>query len=161
MLEVGCWMLSINGPRLRHPHFLRISVFGLRISRYGVVRFMDNEHKSPDDRNKMTELERIRHSCAHVLATAILRIWPEAQFAGGPPVENGFYYDVDLPHRISPEDFEKIEAEMKKEIKANHPFERVELSRADALAMAERGELGALGPRKEPSKFKLDIIRGI
>ena len=67
----------------------------------------------------MTDLERIRHSAAHVLATAILRIWPEAQFAAGPPVENGFYYDVDLPHRISPEDFERIEAEAKKEIKAN------------------------------------------
>ena len=109
----------------------------------------------------MTELERIRHSCAHVLATAILRLWPEAQFAAGPPVENGFYYDVELPHRISPEDFEKIEAEMKKEVKANHRFERVELSRADALAMASRGELGALGARPEPSKFKLDIIQNI
>ena len=109
----------------------------------------------------MTELERIRHSCAHVLATAILRLWPEAQFAAGPPVENGFYYDVELPHRISPEDFEKIEAEMKKEVKANHRFERVELSRADALAMADRGELGALGARPEPSKFKLDIIQNI
>ena len=58
----------------------------------------------------MTEIERLRHSAAHVLATAILKIWPEAQFAAGPPVENGFYYDVELPHRISPEDFEKIEA---------------------------------------------------
>src|ERR1700756_2684133 len=109
----------------------------------------------------MTDIERLRHSAAHVLATAILKLWPEAQFAAGPPVENGFYYDVDLPHRISPEDFEKIEAEMKKEIKANHPFERVELSRADALAMAKRGELGALGPRPEPSKFKLDILENI
>ena len=77
----------------------------------------------------MSDLERLRHSAAHVLATAILRIWPEAQFAAGPPVENGFYYDVDLPHRISPEDFEKIEAEMKKEIKANNVFERSEVSR--------------------------------
>ena len=109
----------------------------------------------------MTELERIRHSCAHVLATAILRLWPEAQFAAGPPVENGFYYDVELPHRISPEDFEKIEAEMKREVKANHRFERVALSRADALEMASRGELGALGARPEPSKFKLDIIQNI
>jgi|SRR5688500_8901132 len=75
------------------------------------------ERKTLDDRAKMTELERIRHSCAHVMATAILRIWPEAQFAAGPPVENGFYYDVELPHRISPEDFAKIEEEMKKEIK--------------------------------------------
>jgi len=114
-------------------------------------------HKGPP----MTEVERIRHSCAHVLATAILRLWPEAQFAAGPPVENGFYYDVELPHRISPEDFEKIEAEMKKEVKANHRFERVELPRADALAMASRGELGALGARPEPSKFKLDIIQNI
>jgi hypothetical protein len=47
-------------------------------------------------------------------------LWPDAQFAAGPPVENGFYYDVELAHRISPEDFEKIEAEMKKEIKANN-----------------------------------------
>ena len=109
----------------------------------------------------MTDIERLRHSAAHVLATAILRIWPEAQFAAGPPVENGFYYDVDLPHRISPEDFEKIEAEMKTEIKANHPFERVEVSREEALAMAKRGELGALGVRPEPSKFKLDIIENI
>ena len=109
----------------------------------------------------MTELERIRHSAAHVLATAILKIWPEAQFAAGPPVENGFYYDVELPHRISPEDFARIEEEMKKEIKANHVFERVEISRADAIAMAERGELAALATRGTPSKFKLDIVQNI
>jgi len=109
----------------------------------------------------MTELERIRHSCAHVLATAILKIWPEAQFAAGPPVETGFYYDVDLGHRISPEDFPRIEEEMKREVKANHVFERVEVSRDEALAMAERGELAALGPRGEASRFKLDIVQRI
>ena len=109
----------------------------------------------------MTELERIRHSAAHVLATAILKIWPEAQFAAGPPVENGFYYDLDLAHRISPDDFARIEEEMKREIKANHVFERVEISRADALAMAERGELASLAPRGVPSKFKLDIVQNI
>jgi threonyl-tRNA synthetase len=122
---------------------------------------MAEERKTLEQRGQMTEIERLRHSAAHVLATAILKIWPEAQFAAGPPVENGFYYDVDLLHRISPEDFEKIEAEMKKEIKANHTFERIELSRGEALAMAEAGELGALGPRPEASKFKLDIIQGI
>lgn len=109
----------------------------------------------------MTELERIRHSCAHVLATAIARIWPEAQFAAGPPVENGFYYDVDLPHRITPDDFERIEAEMKKEIKANHVFERVEVSRDEALSLARSGALAALGPRADASKFKLDIVENI
>src|SRR5258707_12995856 len=94
------------------------------------------ERKSLDDRAKMTELERIRHSAAHVLATVILRIWPEAQFAAGPPVENGFYYDVDLPHRIAPEDFARIEEEMKKEIKANHVFQKEVVSREQALADA-------------------------
>src|SRR5246127_260569 len=107
------------------------------------------------DRERMTELERIRHSCAHVMATAILRLWPEAQFASGPPVENGFYYDVDLPHRISPEDFPKIEEEMKKEIKANHPFERMEVSRDEALALGKKGRLAALNDRSGPSKYKL------
>ncbi len=112
-------------------------------------------------RSPMTELERIRHSSAHVLATAILRLWPEAQFAAGPPVENGFYYDLELDHRISPEDFEKIEAEMKKEIKANHRFERSVVSREEALKLAREGQLAALSQRGQPSKFKLDIIENI
>jgi threonyl-tRNA synthetase len=122
---------------------------------------MSDERKTLEQRHQMSDLERLRHSAAHVLATAILRIWPEAQFAAGPPVENGFYYDVYLPHRISPEDFEKIEAAMKAEIKANHVFERIPLTRAQALEMAQSGALGALGPRPDASKFKLDIIQGI
>jgi threonyl-tRNA synthetase len=122
---------------------------------------MDEDRKTPEQRAQMTDIERLRHSTAHVLATAILKIWPEAQFAAGPPVENGFYYDVDLPHRISPDDFEKIEAEMKKEIKANHPFERMEVSRDEALELGKKGRLAALTDRNEPSKFKLDIIENI
>ncbi len=109
----------------------------------------------------MTELETIRHSCAHILANAILRIWPEAQFAAGPPVENGFYYDVDLAHRISPEDFERIEKEMASIITEAQPFQRVVITRDEALAMGERGELAGLTPRPVPSKFKLDIITRI
>ncbi len=109
----------------------------------------------------MTELETIRHSCAHVLANAILRIWPEAQFAAGPPVDNGFYYDVDLGHRISPEDFEKIEKEMAAIIAEAQPFQREVITRDEALAMGERGELAGLSPRPQPSKFKLDIITRI
>ena len=122
---------------------------------------MSDERKTLEQRAQMTDLERLRHSASHVLATAILKIWPEAQFAAGPPVENGFYYDVDLPHRISPDDFEKIEAEMKNEIKANHPFERIEVSRDEALELGKQGRLAALGERAEPSKFKLDIIENI
>jgi threonyl-tRNA synthetase len=122
---------------------------------------MPEDRKSPDARQQMTEIERLRHSCAHVLATAILRIWPEAQFAAGPPVENGFYYDLELDYHISPADFEKIEAEMKKIVKENQTFERIAVTRDDAFALANQGRLGALGPRALPSKFKLDILAGI
>jgi threonyl-tRNA synthetase len=122
---------------------------------------MKEERKTLEQRAPMTDLERLRHSASHVLATAILKIWPEAQFAAGPPVENGFYYDVDLPHRISPDDFEKIEAEMKKEIKANHPFERMEVSRDEALNLGKKGRLAALSERDQPSKYKIDIIENI
>jgi threonyl-tRNA synthetase len=110
---------------------------------------------------KMTELERIRHSCAHVLATAILRLWPDAQFASGPAVENGFYYDVELSHRISPEDFPAIETEMKKEIKANHPFEKVVVTREQAMKDAKEGRLAALSTRGTPSKFKIGNLEDI
>ena len=120
------------------------------------------ERKTLDDRNRMTELERLRHSCAHVMATAILRLWPDAQFAAGPPVENGFYYDVELQHRISPEDFPAIEAEMKQEIKANRLFEKVVVPREQALKDSESGRLGGLIERPgNPSKFKLGNLADI
>src|SRR5262245_3479788 len=123
---------------------------------------MQTERKTLDERGRMTELERIRHSCAHVMATAILRLWPDAQFAAGPPVENGFYYDVELQHRISTEDFGKIEEEMKKEIKANHPFEKVVVTREQAVKDAHSGRLGGLSERPDnPSKFKLGNLEDI
>jgi threonyl-tRNA synthetase len=109
----------------------------------------------------MTELEKLRHSCAHVLAEAILRLWPEAQFAAGPPVEQGFYYDIDLTHRISPEDFSKIEAEMAKVVAEDQAFERSVVSRAEAMELGQEGRLAALGGRGVPSRYKLDILEGI
>jgi threonyl-tRNA synthetase len=120
----------------------------------------ENAVREPN-RPVMSDQERLRHSAAHVLATAIAKLWPDAQFAAGPPVENGFYYDVELAHRISPEDFEKIEAEMKAVVKANQVFERVVVSREEALAAAKAGRLAALGDRPVPSKFKLDILENI
>jgi threonyl-tRNA synthetase len=119
------------------------------------------ERKGLDERNRMSDLERLRHSCAHVMATAILRIWPDAQFAAGPPVENGFYYDLELAHRITPEDFPKIEEGMKKEIKANHLFEKTIVSREQAISDAQQGRLGALGPRPAASKYKLGNLEDI
>jgi threonyl-tRNA synthetase len=125
------------------------------------IRTMENERKSPEERQKMTDLERIRHSCAHVLATAVAKLWPDAQFAAGPPVENGFYYDVELSHRITPEDFPRIEEEMKRVVKENQVFEKLIVSRDQALADAQKGRLAALGERPVPSKFKLDIVQNI
>jgi threonyl-tRNA synthetase len=123
---------------------------------------MSNERKTLEERAQMSDIERLRHSCAHIMATAILRIWPDAQFAYGPPVENGFYYDFDMKHRITPDDFEKIEAEMKKIAKENQKFEWKGVSREEAIALAESGRLGGLSERPgNPSTFKLDLIAKI
>ena len=89
------------------------------------------------------ELHVVRHSAAHIMAQAIKRLYPKADFAFGPATENGFYYDIDLPEgtKISEEDFPKIEAEMAKICKENLKFETYELPRAEAIAhMQERGE---------------------
>ena len=110
----------------------------------------------------MSDLERLRHSAAHVMASAIAKLWPDAQFASGPAVDDGFYYDLELKHRITPEDFPKIEGAMKEEIKANHVFEKITVTREQAIADATAGKLGARGERPgQPSKFKLGNLDDI
>ena len=84
---------------------------------------------------QMTHLEEIRHSSSHVLATAVLRLFPDAKLDIGPPTDTGFYYDFDLEHKFTAEDLEKIEAAMKKVIKENQKFERIEVSREEAVTM--------------------------
>ena len=84
---------------------------------------------------QMTPLEEIRHSSSHVLATAVLRLFPDAKLDIGPPTDTGFYYDFDLEHKFTTEDLEKIEAAMKKVIKENQKFERIEVSREEAVTM--------------------------
>ena len=88
------------------------------------------------------ELHVLRHSAAHIMAQAIKRLFPEADFAYGPATQNGFYYDVDLGERkLTPEDLEAIEKEMKKICKENLPFKAYMLNREDSRKlMAERGE---------------------
>ncbi|MFP6762245.1 MAG: TGS domain-containing protein, partial [Planctomycetaceae bacterium] len=84
--------------------------------------------------NKNIEaLAVLRHSCALIMARAVMRLFDGVNLAFGPTVESGFYYDFDLEHALSEEDFEAIEAEMKKIIKANEPFERIEQPRDQAL----------------------------
>ncbi len=80
-------------------------------------------------------LEVMRHSCAHVMARAVMRLFPGVELAFGPTVENGFYYDFRTPTPISEEDFPRIEAEMAKIIATDEPFERLELPRDQAIAL--------------------------
>jgi threonyl-tRNA synthetase len=106
----------------------------------------------------MTPLEELRHSCSHVLATAMLRLWPETKLDIGPPTETGFYYDVDLDHKLAAEDLERIEAEMKKVIEENQPFTRREVPREEAVEIIkrigqERYKLGRLADIPEGEKI--------
>ena len=80
----------------------------------------------------MSPLEEIRHSTAHVLATAVLRLYPETKLDIGPPTDKGFYYDFDSEVSFTPEILEEIEEEMAKVIKENQRFERMEVSREEA-----------------------------
>ncbi len=98
-----------------------------------------------------SDVDRMRHSCAHIMAHAISRIWPKAQFGIGPTIEHGFYYDISLDEKISPEDLPKIEAEMKKIIKENSPFVRSEHSVSEAIAFF----------KKANQPFKVEIIENL
>jgi threonyl-tRNA synthetase len=93
--------------------------------------------------------EVMRHSCAHVLAQAVVRLYPGAKYSIGPPIEDGFYYDFDVERPFTPDDLEAIEAEMKKIVRENQRFERAEVDANEAL------ELFAEQP------YKLEIIRGV
>jgi len=106
----------------------------------------------------MSPLEELRHSGSHILATAILRLFPDAKLDIGPPTDTGFYYDIDLDHKLTAEDLVKIEAEMKKIADENQPFLRKEVSREEAAAIIkergqERYKLGRLADIPEGEKI--------
>jgi threonyl-tRNA synthetase len=106
----------------------------------------------------MTPLEELRHSASHILATALLRIFPEAKLDIGPPTDTGFYYDIDLDHKLTTEDLARIEAEMKKVADENQPFLRKEVSREEATEIIkkigqERYKLGRLADIPEGEKI--------
>ena len=92
-------------------------------------------------------LTTLNHSCAHVMAQAIKRIWPETKLAIGPSIADGFYYDIDRDEPVTSDDLAKIEAEMKKIIKEALPLERFELPRAEAIALMKE--------KNEPYKVEL------
>lgn len=93
--------------------------------------------------------EVIRHSTAHVLAQAVLRLYPEARYSIGPPIEDGFYYDFEVEKPFTPEDLERIEAEMRKIVKENQRFERAEVERDEALSVFA------------DQPYKVEIIEGV
>lgn len=108
----------------------------------------------------MSPLEELRHSASHILATAVLRLFPDAKLDIGPPTDTGFYYDIDLDHKFTAEDLVKIEAEMKKVADENQPFLRKEVSREEAVEIIksrgqERYKLGRLAdiPADEKISF--------
>lgn len=99
----------------------------------------------------LNQEEVLRHTTAHIMAQAVLRLWPEAKIAIGPVIKNGFYYDFDLEHRFTPEDLQLIETEMKKIIAENLPIVREEVSNAEAVKMF--GE--------QNQNYKLELLEGL
>jgi threonyl-tRNA synthetase len=98
---------------------------------------------------EQTDLYKLRHSVAHVMAQAVLEMFPEGKIAIGPPIEDGFYYDFDLPRPLTPDDLEKIEARMREIIRADQSFERRELSSDEAHELFE------------DQPYKLELIAGL
>lgn len=96
-------------------------------------------------------LEILRHSAAHILAAAVLEMFPEAKFGIGPAIENGFYYDFELPRTLIPEDLPLLEEKMKEIIKADHKFEKAEISHEEALDHF----------RQADQKYKVELINDI
>lgn len=101
------------------------------------------------DRYEDSQLYKIRHSAAHIMAQAVLEYYPEAKYTIGPPVENGFYYDFELPQAITQEDLEKIEKRMRQIISGGHVFEKQVLSAQDARQIF----------KDQP--YKLELIEGL
>src|SRR5678810_555375 len=87
-----------------------------------------------DDESEEAYLARMWHSAAHLMAGAVLKVFPEAKLGIGPAIKDGFYYDFDLPRALTPADLEAIEAKMREQVAANLPFERSELGRDEAVA---------------------------
>ncbi len=100
---------------------------------------------------KYTPIQKMRHSAAHVMAEAIQDLFPGTKFAIGPAIEDGFYYDMELPRPLSPDDFPAIEERMRASIKANHPFKQSRWSREKALKYF----------REKDQPFKIEIIENL
>jgi len=98
-----------------------------------------------------SKVDTMRHSCAHIMAHAIKNLWPQTQFGIGPTIENGFYYDINLDYKLTPEDLPKIEKEMRKLIQAQQAFVRQEHSIDEAISFFKSSN----------QTFKIEIITAL
>jgi len=101
------------------------------------------------ERYEDSDLYRIRHSAAHVMAQAVLEMFPEAKYTIGPPIENGFYYDFDLPRSLTPDDLQTIEKRMRQIIAGQYPFEKKVITAEEARQIF----------KDQP--YKLELIGGL
>jgi len=106
-----------------------------------------NDYLNHFNINSMKNIEKIRHSLAHVLASAVMEFWPKTKLAIGPAIENGFYYDMELPKPLTPADLEKLEARMKEIIKENQKFVGKKVTKITAKKLFKQ------------SPYKLEIIK--
>ncbi len=114
------------------------------------ITFPDGKRKNIDLGSK-EGLEILRHSTSHVMAQAVGELFPGTKFAIGPSIQNGFYYDFEIPKKLTPDDLASIEAKMQEIIKKDLPFERLEMSKQDAIDIME----------KEGEKYKLELLQEI
>ena len=134
---------GLGGQRV--PHALsqfQIETAGLDMLDHGTL---DTGHVTPEEDLR----HRLRHSAAHVMADAVLKLFPEAKIAIGPPTQDGFYYDFDVSRPFTPEDLEEIEGLMVQAIAAGQPFHREEVELEEARAMFA------------DQPYKLEIIDGL
>ena len=96
-------------------------------------------------------LDILRHSTAHCMAHAVMRLFDDVEFAIGPIIEDGFYYDFDLPHQLSTEDFDAVETEMRKIMNEDNPVERIEMSKDEAREFM----------KSQNAKFKIELLEEI
>lgn len=136
------------------PGLARSAVAG-RITRNGQSEIIDLKRPLPGDCDlkiltvsdtDADSLYVLRHSTAHVMAEAICKLFPESKLVYGPPLEDGFYYDIDLPRSITPDDFSRIEAQMTSIVKEDRPFSRYEMPRQEAMSKL----------RDEGNRYKID-----
>ncbi len=113
----------------------------------------------PAERYEESYLYRLRHSAAHLMAQAVQELFPKVQLSIGPPVENGFYYDIDFPQPLREEDLARIEKRMKELSKLDQRIVRTEVSREEAKAMILDPAIPGNGP--DVAEFKLQLLDAI